>query len=156
MVVVAIISIVAILAVQTPEEDDATVDGVAADVSSELDNARLRAMSTHQWQRMTISGQTVTFQVGNTLGMVAPTTWTLHHVMTFPSNVTILSIGATSAIDPTGSAPAAGIGLAAGVTFAADGSSVPRTIYFQDRHGLSPTRLVVFATTGTVLTRMGW
>jgi prepilin-type N-terminal cleavage/methylation domain-containing protein len=156
MVVVAIIGVVSILAVQTPEEDDATVDGVAAQVQTELDQSRLRSIANHQWQRMIVSGKTVTFQIGNTIGMVPPTTWTLDRALTIPSNVQLVAIGSTSAIDPLGAAPSVGTGFTDGVTFAPDGSSVSRTIYFSDARGQSPTRVVVFATTGTTLTRSGW
>ena len=156
MVVVAIIGVVSAIAVQIPEEDDATVDGVAAQVSTELDQSRLRSIADHRWQRMIVSGKTVTFQVGNTIGMVPPTTWTLDRAISVPSNVQLVAIGSTSAIDPLGGAPSAGTGFTSGITFAPDGSSVPRTIYFDNVRGTSPTRVVVFATTGTVLTRSGW
>ncbi|HTJ45775.1 MAG TPA: prepilin-type N-terminal cleavage/methylation domain-containing protein [Kofleriaceae bacterium] len=156
MVVVAIIGVVTMLAVQTPEEDDATVDGVASTVTSELDQARLRSMANHKWQRMIVSGTTVTFQAGNTIGMLPPTTWTLDHAITIPSNVQVVAIGSTSAIDPLGASPPSGTGLSTGVTFAPDGSSVARTVYLADRRGQSPTRVVVFATTGSIMTRSGW
>ena len=156
MVVVTIVGILGSLVVFAPEEDDATVDGVASDLASELDNARLRGMGDHRWQRMTVAGSTVTFAEGNTLGMLAPTTWTTHHTMSVSPRVRIVSIGSTSAINGTGASAAPGTGLATGVTFAPDGSSVARTIYLSDTRGLSQSRLVVFATTGGVLSRNGW
>lgn len=156
MVVVAIIGVVASLAVFLPDEDDATTEGVAGQLAGELDSARLRAMADRKWQRMIISGQDVTLQEGDTLGMAPPTTWTLHHTFTVSSRVLMVSIGQTSAIDPTGSSATAGMGLTAGVEFAPDGSSQARTLYLSDSQGRSPVRIVVFATTGSILTRDGW
>jgi prepilin-type N-terminal cleavage/methylation domain-containing protein len=156
MVVIAIVGILASIAVSTPEEDDATVAGTAGQISGELDRVRLRAMATHRWYRMIFNGTVATIQEGNTLGMVAPTTWTQMSTLTLPLSVKAYSIGATSAIDPTGTAGAQGTGLAAGIKFAPDGTSFAGTLYLQDSHGASRERLVVFAATGTVLIRDGW
>jgi prepilin-type N-terminal cleavage/methylation domain-containing protein len=156
MVVIAIVGILVTLAAQTPDEDDATVAGTAGELSSELDNARLRAMASHRWQRMTVSGATISYQQGNSIGMVAPTAWTTVQTTTLSNRVKLISIGSTSAINATGSAPSAGTGLTTGVAFAPDGSSVARTIYLNDSRNRTPMRMVVFATTGSVLTRDGW
>jgi len=156
MIVVIIISVLASLAVSAPDEDDATVDGIAGQLQGDLDQARLRGMGDHRWQRMIVSGQSVWFQEGDTLGMAPPTAWTVHHALTLPSIVRVVSISATSAIDPTGTSAPAGTGLASGVTFAPDGSSGAHTIYLSDDQGRLHVRLVVFGATGTVLARQGW
>jgi prepilin-type N-terminal cleavage/methylation domain-containing protein len=156
MIVVAIIGVVTYLASSIFDEDDETVDGAAGQITVELDNARLRAMADHHWQRLVVTGTTLSLQEGNSVGMVQPTAWTETYATQMSSVVQVVAIGPTSAIDPTGSAPPVGTGLSTGVTFEPDGSSVARTIYLADTQGHSPERLVVFPTTGVVLTRQGW
>jgi prepilin-type N-terminal cleavage/methylation domain-containing protein len=156
MITIAIAGVLAMLASNVTDENDETVDGVAGQVGSELVNARLRAMADHHWQRLVVAGSTLSLQEGNTVGMVPPTLWTVTYTTPVSSVATIVSIGSTSAINPTGAAASAGTGLATGVTFAPDGSSVARTIYLSDNLARSKERLIVFATTGTVLTRQGW
>jgi len=156
MIVIAIIGVLASIAVTAPEEDESTVAGSSGQISAELDRIRLRSMATHRWERMVFSGQTASLQEGNTLGMVAPTTWTQVSTFTIADASKVLSISNTSAIDPTGAAAATGTGLTTGVAFAPDGTSTAHTIYLQDRRGRTRMRLVVFAATGTVLSRDGW
>jgi prepilin-type N-terminal cleavage/methylation domain-containing protein len=156
MIVVAIIAVVTSLAATVFDEDDETVDGAAGQITSELDNARYRAMADHHWQRLVVTGTTLSIQEGNSVGMVPPTLWTQTYATDVSSVVQIVAIGPTSAYDPTGSAPTVGTGLSTGVTFSPDGSSVARTIYLTDRENKSPERVVVFPTTGVVLTRQGW
>jgi prepilin-type N-terminal cleavage/methylation domain-containing protein len=156
MIVVAIVAVVSTLAAPLFDENDETVDGAAGQLTAELDNARLRALADHHWQRLVVAGTTLSLQEGNSVGMVAPTLWTQTYGTQLPSVVQVVAIGPTSAFNPTGSAPAAGTGLAAGVTFQPDGSSVARTIYLADTQGRGNERLVVFPTTGVVLTRQGW
>jgi Tfp pilus assembly protein FimT len=156
MVVVAIIGILASVAVSMPEEDDATVAGTGAQLSGELDRARLRAMATHRWERMVFVGGTAILQEGTTVGMMPPTAYTQVSTVTMPNVVKVFSVSNASAIDPTGSGGSSGNGLATGVAFAPDGTSAPHTIYLQDARGRIRMRLVVFAATGTVLTRDGW
>ena len=156
MTVVAIVAVLATLAADVFDENDETVDGAASTITTELVNARLRAMADRHWQRLVVAGTTLSLQEGNSTGMTAPTTWTQTYATTVPPAVQVVAIGPTSAYDPTGAAPAAGTGLASGVTFAPDGSSVARTVYVSDTQGQGTERVVVFPTTGVVLTRQGW
>jgi len=156
MTVVAVVAVLAMLATDVFGEDDETVDGATSTITTELVNARLRAMADQHWQRLVVAGTTLSLQEGNSTGMVAPTTWTQTYATTVPSVVQVVAIGPTSAYDSTGAAPAAGTGLASGITFAPDGSSVARTVYVSDLQGQGNERVVVFPTTGVVLTRQGW
>lgn len=156
MVVVAILAVLSTLAMSAPDESEPTTDGVASQLVFELDQARLRAMSSHRWQRVTVAGQLVYVEQGNTLGMVVPTAWSRLATIEVPSDVRVVSIAAASSIEPTGAAAPAGVGLAQGVAFAPDGSSAARTIYLQTRMERDPSRVVVFAATGSAVVRRGW
>ena len=156
MITIAIVGVLAMLASNVTDENGETVDGAAGQITSELVNARLRAMADQKWQRMVVTGGSLSLQEGNTTGMAPPTSWAVTYTIAVPSVAKIVSIGQTASINATGAAAPAGTGLAAGVTFAPDGSSVARTIYLQDDQGHNPERLIVFATTGTVLRRQGW
>lgn len=156
MVTIAIVAVLSAVAVSAPDEMEANVDGTAGELSGEFDAARLRAMSSHRWQRVVFAGQVASIQQGDSLGMVLPTAWTQLATITIDSDVRLTAIAAASAVEAGGTVPAAGTGLATGVVFAPDGSSVARTLYLQTRNARQPTRVIVFEATGSVLVRGGW
>ncbi len=160
MVTVAIIAVMAGLAFSYSGERRANMRGFVGQFVSECDSARLRALSSRRWHRITFDTVARKLTVGQavTTGMNIPTDdedWIMLHQIEIPRTVTVSAIGTTADIEG-GNSPGEGEGLEQAMLFGPDGSAEPRTAYFSTTDGQTPMRVLVYRATGTAYTKEGW
>jgi len=155
-VVIAIIGVLAAIAISYPREDRATTRGFAEQVVGELDVARMRAISSRRWHRVTVSGTQATIEAGDTVGMAMPTSWSLVGSFQAPNRTRIVAMATVTDIQDGGTDPDDGDGFDEVLLFAPDGSSVARTLYLSDPYDRAHYRVVVYRATGTARVFDGW
>jgi len=155
-VVIAIVGVLATLAVSANPEDQATSEGFADQLVSDLDQIRLSAMSTRRWHRLTLEAGRGTVDEATTIGMAAPSDYDVVSQFTAPRRILIDSVLDGTQVDPTGDSPGAGEGFDLEILFAPDGTSSARTIYISDVRGRSTARVAIFGATGLARAYPGW
>ena len=155
-VVIAIIGVLATLAVSANPEDQATSDGFADQLVSDLDQIRLAAMATRRWHRLTLEAGRGTVDEATTIGMGAPTDFETTSLITPPHRIMFDSILDGTQVDATGDSPGTGEGFDLEILFAPDGTSSARTIYISDVRGRSKARVAIFGATGLARAYPGW
>jgi prepilin-type N-terminal cleavage/methylation domain-containing protein len=155
-VVVAIIGVLATIAVGADPEDQATSDGFAEQLVSDLDQIRLRAMATRRWHRLTFGERLGELDEATTTGMATPTAYETVFQITPPRRILIDSLLGSTQVDPTGDSPGTGNGYDLEILFAPDGTSTARTIYISDVRGRSRARVAIFGATGMARAYSGW
>jgi prepilin-type N-terminal cleavage/methylation domain-containing protein len=157
MVVLAIIGVLGTVAWSLPTEDKATARGVAEQLVSEAETARMRAVSSRRWHRITMTASGAVVQASTTTGMTAPTAWSQVGVITMPKRVTIVALATRTQAVASAVEPAAGDGLAtAQLVFGPDGSSAARTVYISDVRGRGRYRVGIYGATGSARVFEGW
>lgn len=155
-VVIAIVGVLATLAVSANPEDQATSDGFADQLVSDLDQIRLSAMATRRWHRLTLEAGRGTVDEATTIGMGAPTDFETTSIITPPHRILFDSILDGTQVDATGDSPGTGEGFDLEILFAPDGTSSARTIYISDVRGRSTARVAIFGATGLARAYPGW
>lgn len=156
MAVVAIIGVLATVAVSADSEDQSNADGFAEQLVSDLDQVRLRAMSSRKWQRVTFEATGAVVDEATTTGMTAPSAYETVGKITAPRRIVVESLLDAAQADGTGESAGAGNGFEHTVEFAPDGTSVGRTIFLTDVRNVSKARVVVFGATGMARAYGGW
>jgi prepilin-type N-terminal cleavage/methylation domain-containing protein len=155
-VVLALIGVLTAIAFSYAGERRAGARGFADQMSGELESARLRALSTRRWHRVTVTSTGAQVDQATTTGMVAPTAYELVSKVTVPNNVRIVAL-ATQTYTTSIGQPSEGQGLATEeFRFAPDGSSVGRTLWIADSKDRSPWRIALFGSTGRARVFEGW
>jgi len=155
-VVLALIGVLTAIAFSYAGERRAGARGFADQISGELESARLRALSTRRWHRVTVVGSnTAIVEQATTTGMVAPVAYEFVSRVTAPSNVRIVAMAAPTYVS-SGGQPAEASGLTEEFRFAPDGSSVGRTLWISDSKDRSPFRIALFGSTGRARVFEGW
>lgn len=153
--VLALIGVMTAIAFAYAGERRAGARGFADQVSGELESARLRALSTRRWHRVTVTPAAMVIEQATTAGMVAPVAYEWVGGVTAPSNVRIVAMATTTLVTSIG-APADGDGLTEEIRFAPDGSSVARTLWISDRRDRAPFRIALFGSSGRARVYEGW
>lgn len=158
MVAIAIMAILTMMAVSYHGEGRATVKGFAAQVAGESDAARLRAVATRKWQRMTFDTDLhkVHLEQATFTGMDVPADneWVETGRLDLPQSIQLDEISLTADID--GGVTPDGTGLDEALMFAPDGSSRARTVYLSTVDATVHVRIVVYRATGTAYVKDGW
>lgn len=159
MVVLAMIAILSALAVAYTGERRANLRGFATAIVGEADAARMRAMSTRRWQRISFDLDPDRYRMvteqATTTGMGEPTDWAEVSRYAIPQRFTVASIHTTA--DAEGGVDVTeGDGLDEYLLFAPDGSSVPRTVYLSTNNPMTYLRVVVYRATGSAYMKENW
>lgn len=155
-VVLALIGVLTAVAFTYAGERRAGARGFADQMSGELESARLRALSTRRWHRVTVTANSAQIDQATTTGMVVPTAYEFVSRVTVPANIRIVAL-TTSTLTTAQAQPTEGAGLATEeFRFAPDGSSVGRTLWISDRRNKSPYRIALFGSTGRARVFTGW
>ncbi len=155
MVAMAILGVLLSLAVASTGQRRAGVRSFADRLSGECETARLRAMSTRRWHRVLVNDRGVYVDQATTTGMTAPTAYEQIAAIGAPTQVQIVAVATTTAINP-GAARADGDGFDQEIRFAPDGSSSSRTVWLSDRRRASVYRVAVYGATGQARVYEGW
>lgn len=155
MVVLALIGVLTAIAFSYAGERRAGARGFTDQMSGELESARLRALSTRRWHRVTVTSTGAQVDQATTTGMVAPTAYEFVSKVTVPTHVRIVAM-ATQTYTTSIGQPAEGSGLTEEFRFAPDGSSVGRTLWIADSKDRSPFRIALFGSTGRARVFEGW
>ena len=159
MVVVAIIGVLTTIAIigigKTSRGGSA--DGFAATVTSTLDMARMRAVSTRRWHRVQVRPGELNLWQGRTVGLTKPTDWDLVSQQPARDGVFINAMDSAVHIAPNTAVPGAGVGLDGLIDFSPDGSGQAATIFIGDSSSdKKQARVVVYGATGTAYIYAGW
>jgi Tfp pilus assembly protein FimT len=154
-VVMALIGVVAAVAFTASAETRAGARGFADQVSGELEAARMRALSTRRWHRVTVTDRGALTEQASTTGMVAPVAYEWVDKISAPAPVRIVAV-ATSTVVNAGGPRNEGEGFTEEFLFAPDGSSVPRTLWVSDRKDRAVYRVAVYGATGRARVFEGW
>ena len=154
-VTLALIGVLTAIAFTYAGERRAGARGFADQMSGELESARLRALSTRRWHRVTVTGTSATIEQATTIGMVAPVAYELVSSVTAPSHVRIVALATATHVNSIGK-PAEGSGMTDEFRFAPDGSSVGRTLWISDSKDRAPFRIALFGSTGRARVYEGW
>lgn len=154
-VVLAIVGVLGLIALSAGSEHKAVARGFADQVSAQLESARLRALATRRWQRVTVTEQTVVLDQATTLGAAAPIGWQPVGQLTAPGSVRVVAIEPTTVTTDQGPR-AVGTGFELELRFGPDGSSLGRTLWISDRRGRSVFRIAVYRATGHARVVAGW
>lgn len=159
LVAVAIIAVMAGLTVAYTGERRANMRGFVGEVISECDSARLRALSSRRWHRITFDtdARRMVVAQADTTGMEIPDDegWTEVQRFEIPRAVEISAVGVTADVEGE-SYPGDGEGLTEALLFGPDGSAEPRTAYFASVDGRTKIRVLVYRATGTAYAKDGW
>ncbi len=155
MIVVALLGILTAIAVAASSGGKDRSRGFADQMAGELETARLRALASRRWHRITFTPTGATLDQSTTTGMALPTAYQTVGLITAPAAVRIVAMANTTLLAPT-TEPAAGSGLAGEIVFAPDGTSVARTLWVSDRQDYAPYRIALFGATGHARVYEGW
>jgi prepilin-type N-terminal cleavage/methylation domain-containing protein len=155
MIAMAILGVLLSLAVVSNGQERMGARSFAERLSGECETARMRAMSTRRWHRVLVSDRGVYVDQATTTGMIAPTAFEQIAAIGAPSQVQIVALATTTAIDP-GAARADGDGFDQELRFAPDGSSISRTVWVSDRRRRAVYRVAIYGATGQARVFEGW
>jgi prepilin-type N-terminal cleavage/methylation domain-containing protein len=115
----------------------------------ELEDMRMRAVSTRRHQRLTVSADSVLHEEGVQQGMTTPTTWQTVRIVDAPSGVQIAAMDTTAHVTEGSSVPSVGTGLGGTFTFKPDGSASTGTIFVWETSGQAKARVLTYITGAT-------
>jgi prepilin-type N-terminal cleavage/methylation domain-containing protein len=160
LVVLAMIAILAGLAFSYSGESKAGLTGFAEQLVGECDAARLRAISTRRWQRMSYDGEErkMVVEQATVTGMDQPDDdqWAMIAKLSVPATVTLSSIATAANVTAGEGVPEEGTGLDQYLYFEPDGAALPRTVYLQTSDGRKQVRVVIYRATGTAYAKELW
>lgn len=154
-VVLAMIGVLTAIAFTYFGERRSGTRGFTDQLSGELESARLRALSTRRWHRITVTSTVATVDQATTTGMVAPVAYEFVERMTVPNNIRIVAVDTSTHVSSIGQ-PVEGSGMTEEILFAPDGTSVGRTLWVSDIKDKAPFRIALFASTGRARVYEGW
>jgi prepilin-type N-terminal cleavage/methylation domain-containing protein len=154
MTVVAIVGILVSLAVAADPEDKANTKAFGDAISSEIEAARMKAVTSRRWHRVTIDAAGGYVDQGNTFGMAMPANWTEVGRFGLPKRGKILSATTVTSVTELGAAPSGG--LPAVINISPDGAASAATIYITDARDRTRYRVAVFGATGYARVYPGW
>jgi prepilin-type N-terminal cleavage/methylation domain-containing protein len=155
MVVIALVGIIAMLAIPSPEDTPIDPAQQSDELVSTLGLARLRATVTRRIHRVHIEPQLVTMSQATTVGFKTPTAYDELLTSAIPPYLSVWNV-ATSVV-PGGASPAKSSTLSIDIDFRPDGSaSSAATIYVTDASATRKHRVYVYKVTGSSYARGDW
>jgi prepilin-type N-terminal cleavage/methylation domain-containing protein len=157
MVVVAIIAILSALVISVNRRTyGASANAVADQLVSSTSMAKMRAVSTRRWHRLTISPTAATLWQSTTTGVTpAPSAWALVQTTNFGGGTTVWSCS-TTVSSGTGTSVTQNTSLSFNLDFSPDGSSTGATCFITDDKAAHKWRVIVYKATGGSYDREAW
>jgi prepilin-type N-terminal cleavage/methylation domain-containing protein len=161
MVVIAIIAIFCLVVFSlTTQTYGANPDNFSDQIASQLNFARMRAVSTRHPHQVVITTTGIQVQMGSSVGMCNPcvpaTTFTTIQNTTVPNGILVFAAQNVANPNP-GSTPALGAGLPMTIRINADGTSpTGATIFVTDPQQKKKFRVLLYQLTGSAYARILW
>jgi prepilin-type N-terminal cleavage/methylation domain-containing protein len=156
MVVVAIIAILAGMLISINKRTyGASANAVADQLVGNTSLAKMRAVSTRRWHRLTIRSNAAQLWQSTKTGLSTPTAWALVQQTNFSGGTTVWSCS-TTVTGTTGASVTQGAGLPFNLDFSPDGSSTGATCFITDDRAAKKWRVIVYKATGGSYDREQW
>jgi prepilin-type N-terminal cleavage/methylation domain-containing protein len=156
MVVIAIISVLAGMVIGVSGAAyGASANAVGDQLTSTLNMARLRAVTTRRYTRVEVKSKTATVWQSTQTGLVTPTAWQFYQTFTVPNGVTVWD-GSSTVYASSGTTVSKNATVDFMVDFKPDGSSTGGTLFVTDAANAHPARVLTYRATGTTYTRSAW
>jgi Tfp pilus assembly protein FimT len=160
MVALVIIAVLSALAVSYAGEDRANLRGFSEQIVGEADSARLRALSSRRWHRITFDVEARRMRVwqGDVVGMELPDDdeWTETNRVEIPRAMFVHAIATTANVVAGEAIPDDGDGLGEALLFGPDGAGAARTVYLRSKDRSLRHRVVIYRATGTAIAKEAW
>lgn len=161
MVVVAIVGVLMVVAVLSIKGTTyaGTPLGFAEKIVSEIEQTRLRAISSRRWQRLHVNAYQVNHWEAQTEGMAKPTdpdAWDLVRSTNIAGDIEVAMVDDSTHLYENTNLPAIGDGLGSVIDFAPDGAGSAATIFVRDRSDKQRFRVAIYRATGTAYVYGGW
>ncbi len=157
MVVVAIIAILSGLLISVNKRTyGASAAAVADQLVSNATTAKLRAVSTRRWHRLTIRNSSAQLWQATTTGLTAPTAWALVSTTNFSGGTTVWSCSTTVYATSGAASVTQNTSLQFNLDFSPDGSSTGATCFVTDDQAKKQWRVIVYKATGGAYDRESW
>ena len=157
MVVVAIIAILSGLVISVNKRTyGASANAVADQLVSSTSMAKMRAVSTRRWHRLTVPPSAATLWQSTTTGLAAPTAWALVHVTNFAGHTTVWNCSTTVYAAAGTASVSQDSALSFNLDFSPDGSSTGGTCFITDDRAVRKWRVVIYKATGGSYDREKW
>jgi prepilin-type N-terminal cleavage/methylation domain-containing protein len=157
MVVVAIIAILSGFVISINKRTyGASANSVADQLVSNASLAKMRAVSTRRWHRLTVSSNSAQLWQATTTGLTTPVAWGLIQATNFPGGTTVWSCSTTVYAAAGTASVSQGTGLPFNLDFSPDGSSTGATCFITDDRAAKKWRVIVYKATGGSYDRESW
>lgn len=157
MVVVAIVAILSGLVISINKRTyGASAAAVADQLVSNATTAKLRAVSTRRWHRLTIRNSSAQLWQATTTGIGTPTAWALVNTTNFGGGTTVWSCGTTVYATAGAASVTQNTSLQFNLDFSPDGSSTGATCFVTDDQAQKKWRVIVYKATGGAYDRESW
>jgi Tfp pilus assembly protein FimT len=115
-------------------------------VMGEIEDMRMRAVSTRRYQRLTVNADSMLHEESTKQGMMPPPGWQTVRIVDAPSGVQAAAMDNTAHVTEGVSVPSVGTGLGGTLTFNPDGSATTSTIFIYETSGQANARIVTYVT----------
>jgi prepilin-type N-terminal cleavage/methylation domain-containing protein len=157
MVVVAIIAILSGFVISINKRTyGASANSVADQLVSNASMAKMRAVSTRRWHRLTVTPNAAQLWQSTTTGLATPTAWGLVQQTNFPGGTTVWSCSTTVYAASGTATVSQNTSLSFNLDFSPDGSSTGATCFVTDDRAAKKWRVIVYKATGGSYDRELW
>jgi prepilin-type N-terminal cleavage/methylation domain-containing protein len=156
MVVVAIIAILSGLIISVNKRTyGASASAVADQLVSDASTAKMRAVSTRRWHRLTVTPHYDQLWQSTTTGLATPSAWALVQTTNFSGGTNIWSCS-TTVYAAAGASVTQNTSLSFNIDFSPDGSSTGATCFVTDDQAKKKWRVIMYKATGGAYDRESW
>jgi prepilin-type N-terminal cleavage/methylation domain-containing protein len=157
MVVVAIIAILSGMIISINKRTyGASASAIADQLVSNATTAKMRAVSTRRWHRLTIRSSSAQLWQATTTGIGTPTAWALVQNTNFGGGTTVWNCGTTVYATSGSASVTQNASLSFNLDFSPDGSSTGATCFITDDQAKKKWRVIVYKATGGAYDRELW
>ena len=158
MATVAIVGVLVTVAVLQlrPSEYSGSVIGLADQIASLGDQARMRAMSSQRIQRLQFDADQIVHLQATETGLKNPDEWEEIGRIVIPSNIEIVATSDRVHLDANDEVPAEGEGIGEAVDFSPDGSAKAITVFIGDTARRKLGRVAFYGATGSARVFEAW
>lgn len=157
MVVVAIIAILSGLVISVNKRTyGASANAIADQLVSSASTAKMRAVSTRRYHRLTIASNYAQLWQATTTGLATPTAWALVQTTNFGGGTTVWMCSSSVYATAASATVSQGTGLPFNLDFSPDGSSTGATCFITDDKQAKKWRVIVYKATGGAYDRELW
>ena len=157
MVVIAIIAILSGLLISVNKRTyGASASSIADQLVTNATTAKMRAVSTRRWHRLTIRSSSAQLWQATTTGLTTPSAWALVQTTNFSGNTTVWNCSTTVYATSGSASVTQNASLAFNIDFSPDGSSTGATCFITDDQAKNKWRMMVYKATGGAYDRELW